>query len=89
MSNIIKKEKPDIVHVHMVRTLSMSLFEVADKLDIPIVSTLHEYFSLWNFDPFGEMKDILTTKPQWYVQLIRKKHKKLTAKTKNNSLKFF
>lgn len=82
MSNIIKKEKPDIVHVHMVRTLSMSLFEVVNKLDIPIISTLHEYFSLWNFDPFGEMKDMLITKPQWYVQLIRKKHKKLTAKTK-------
>ena len=82
IKEIILKENPNIVHVHMVRTLSMSVFSVVNKLNIPIVSTLHEYFSLWNFDPFGQMKDMLVSKPQWYVQLLREKHKKLTKNTK-------
>lgn len=77
---IVKEIEPDIVNLHMARTLSMSVLEVVQELNIPVVSTLHEYFSLWNFDPLDKMEKMLETKPQWYVELIRNKHRKLTKK---------
>ena len=77
---IIKEINPDIVNLHMARTLSMSVLKVVEDLDIPVISTLHEYFSLWNFDPFDKMENMLVSKPQWYVELIRNKHRKLTKK---------
>ena len=80
MKRIIKEINPDIINLHMARTLSMSVLKVAQELKIPVVSTLHEYFSLWNFDPFDKMEKMLETKPQWYVELIRNKHRKLTKK---------
>lgn len=80
MKEIITKINPDIVNLHMARTLSMSVLEVVQELNIPVVSTLHEYFSLWNFDPMDKMEKMLETKPQWYVELIRNKHRCLTRK---------
>lgn len=77
---IIREINPDMVNLHMARTLSMSVLEVVQEFKIPVVSTLHEYFSLWNFDPFDKMEKMLETKPQWYVELIRNKHRKLTKK---------
>ena len=50
------------------------IIKVVEDLDIPVISTLHEYFSLWNFDPFDKMENMLVSKPQWYVELIRNKH---------------
>ena len=78
MREIITKINPDVVNLHMARTLSMSVLEVVEELNIPVVSTLHEYFSLWNFDPMDKMEKMLETKPQWYVELIRNKHRSLT-----------
>ena len=78
---IIKEIEPDIVNLHMARTLSMSVLEVVQEFNIPVVSTLHEYFSLWNFDPFDKMEKMLETKPQWYVELIRNKHRKRMERT--------
>ena len=77
---IIKEINPEIINLHMARTLSMSVLKVAEDLNIPVVSTLHEYFSLWNFDPFDKMENMLISKPQWYVELIRNKHRKITKK---------
>lgn len=77
---IIKQINPDIVNLHMPRTLSLSVLKVVQELKIPVVSTLHEYFSLWNFDPFDKMEKMLDTKPQWYVEILRNKHRKLTKK---------
>lgn len=78
IKKILQEINPDIINLHMARTLSMSVLKVAEELNIPVVSTLHEYFSLWNFDPFDKMEKMLETKPQWYVELIRNKHRKLT-----------
>lgn len=80
IESIVKEINPDIVNLHMARTLSMSVLKVIQNLKIPVVSTLHEYFSLWNFDPMDKMEKMLETKPQWYVELIRNKHRKLTKK---------
>ena len=80
IKKIVKEINPDIVNLHMARTLSMSVLKVVQELKIPVVSTLHEYFSLWNFDPMDKMEKMLETKPQWYVELIRNKHRRLTKK---------
>lgn len=79
---IFQKENPEIIHLHMARTLSMSVLTVAEEMNIPVVSTLHEYFSLWNFDPFDSMDKMLETKPQWYVEKIRNIHRRLTKNVK-------
>ena len=80
IKTIIKEINPDIVNLHMARTLSMSVLKIIEDFNIPVVSTLHEYFSLWNFNPFDKMENMLISKPPWYVELIRNKHRKLTKK---------
>lgn len=82
IKEILNKEKPDIVHLHMARKLSMSILKVCEEMNIPVISTLHEYFSLWNFNPFDSMERMLKTKPQWYIEKIRNKHRKLTKNVK-------
>lgn len=78
--DILKKEKPDIIHLHMARLISMSILTAANKCNIPVVSTLHEYFSLWNFDPFHRMEDVVCTTPQFYVEWIRNIHRRITSR---------
>ena len=77
---LLVQEKPDVVHFHMPRTLSMSVMKAAELEHIPVISTLHEYFSLWNFDPFHKMEDVVSSKPQFYVEIIRHLHRRITRK---------
>ena len=72
---LIKQVAPDVIHLHMARTLSMSILTAARICHIPTISTLHEYFSLWNFDPFHRMEDVVCTKPPFYVEWIRNIHR--------------
>lgn len=44
--NILKKEKPDIVHVHTPIDITLSVFEAIKKLKLPLVFTLHDYLLL-------------------------------------------
>lgn len=44
--NILKKEKPDIIHTQGLEGLSFSVFWVAKFLKIPLVHTLHSYHLL-------------------------------------------
>jgi len=48
--NILKREKPDIVHTHGVRFISPSIFSAVSSLGIPCVHSLHSYelLSLWS-----------------------------------------
>ncbi len=76
--SIIREEKPDVMHLHMARLLSMSIIKAAQSCGVPVVSTLHEYFSLWNFDPFHKMEDVNNSDPQFYVEYLRNIHRKIT-----------
>jgi glycosyltransferase involved in cell wall biosynthesis len=38
---IIEKERPDIIHVHTIATLSFSVQRVATRMHIPVVATVH------------------------------------------------
>lgn len=82
LEQIIKSEDPDVIHLHMARQLSMAVLTAAERCGIPTVSTLHEYFSLWNFDPFHKMDDVVCSKPQFYVEWVRNIHRKITKRVK-------
>lgn len=77
---IFQEFKPDIVHLHMVRALSLSILKVALDLNIKTISTLHEYFSLWNFNPFSGMEYIKVSKAPFYLFPLRQIQRQLTAK---------
>jgi glycosyltransferase involved in cell wall biosynthesis len=38
---IIEKERPDIIHVHTIATLSFSVQHIAKRMNIPVVATVH------------------------------------------------
>ena len=40
---ILKKERPDVVHIHNARGLSLSTFRAVKSLDLPLVLTAHDY----------------------------------------------
>jgi glycosyltransferase involved in cell wall biosynthesis len=39
----LKRERPDLVHVHNFKGLSASVFSAAKDLDIPVIHTVHDY----------------------------------------------
>ena len=43
LRGILRQERPDVVHVHTMDGLSLSLFDAARGLGIPLVLTLHGY----------------------------------------------
>ena len=62
----------------MLRRASYSAFKTLRKRGIKTVITLHEIFSLWNFDPFDQFKNMLISKPDLICRMIREKHRKVT-----------
>lgn len=44
IKNILKKEKPDVVHTHNLGGLSLSTFDAVKSVNIPLVHTIHDYF---------------------------------------------
>lgn len=77
-NRILDEEMPDIVHVEMLRRASYSAFRTLKDRGIKTVITLHEIFSLWNFDPFDQFKNMLISKPDLICRMIRAKHRKVT-----------
>ena len=68
---LINNEKPDIVHIHMPRIISYSIFHVLSKMNIPVVVTLHECYSLWNYNPFISMDYMLSSSPTFLTNIFR------------------
>ncbi len=46
IKNILKKEKPDVVHIHTPTWISLSVFDAISQLKIPFIFTVHEYILL-------------------------------------------
>lgn len=80
--DILKAEKPDILHVQMFRTITPSIDEVAKELNIKIVHTLHEPYSAWNFNAFDfdSYDKLLDTKPNLRTKIYQRKIKKIVNK---------
>ena len=79
---ILKEEKPDILHVQMFRTITPSIDEVAKKLKIKVIHTLHEPYSAWNFNAFDfdNYDKLLDTKPDKLTKKYQNKIKKIVNK---------
>jgi len=43
VKDVLKRERPDVVHVHNFKGLSASVFSAANDLHIPTVHTVHDY----------------------------------------------
>ena len=43
VKNILKKEKPDAVHINNFKGLSLSVFSAAKRLNLPLIFTAHDY----------------------------------------------
>lgn len=57
----IKKEKPDIIHLHRVRPFSPSVYLAIKKFNIPVVMTLHDhYLTCLNSTRMMDTKSICT-----------------------------
>lgn len=46
IKDILKKEKPDVVHIHTPIGVTLSAFDAVKSLKLPLVFTLHDYLSL-------------------------------------------
>lgn len=44
IKNILKQERPDIVHTHNIAGISPAVWSAAKHLHIPVVHTLHDYY---------------------------------------------
>jgi glycosyltransferase involved in cell wall biosynthesis len=46
VERILKMERPDLVHTHLITGFSCSIWRAADQLGLPLVHTLHDYYLL-------------------------------------------
>jgi len=81
LMRILKCEKPNLINVHMPRTITTVIFDIAAKLKIPIVSTIHERYSIWNYNPFESYEHINCTSPPRVVEIVRGIQRKSTQKS--------
>lgn len=82
IKKIIQSEAPDVIHVHMPRILSYSVYKAARECRIPTVATLHECYSLWNYNPFLPMEYMLDSTPTILCKLLRNCQKRATKDVK-------
>lgn len=73
---ILEEENPDIVHVQMLRKASYYVYKICARKNIPIITTLHEIFSLWKFNPFDKFKNMLLSTPNFWCEKIRDMQRK-------------
>ncbi|MEU4283593.1 glycosyltransferase [Nocardiopsis dassonvillei] len=72
---------PDICHVQMLRRLTPCALAVIFRLGIPVFWTVHELYSLWNFNPFLlEPPDVKESQKSRIVQICKNIHRRLSKK---------
>ena len=80
-ASVVRRFDPDLCHVHMLRRLTPAVLEVLRARRLPVVQTVHELFSLWNFDAY--MKEDtpakIHTEPTWPVFALKRWHRRLSA----------
>jgi glycosyltransferase involved in cell wall biosynthesis len=82
IKKILLLENPDIVHIQMVRMITPIVTKIAANMNIKIVCTLHELFSLWNFNPFAtkDLSRLLYTSPPFIVKFYKKIHRSISSR---------
>lgn len=80
VSRVFEKFNPDICHIQMLRQLTPTVIDVARRKSIPIVQTVHEWFSLWNFNAY-QRKDSpqkIYSSPPPIVRALKSHHRSLS-----------
>lgn len=80
---VLRRFRPDICHVQMLRRLTFATLAVIHRHGIPIVQTVHELFSLWNFNPYRPVDpdwDVMYSRPPWAVRGVKRIHRQLSAR---------
>lgn len=77
VKKILKKEKPDIVHVHTPVGLSPSIFKAVKSLGIPLVFTLHDYYLICPRISLLHASGEICTTPHILCKMYSKFNKKL------------
>lgn len=77
---VYEKFKPDIIHIQMLRMISPAAVTVAKEMGIPVIKSVQELYSLWNFNPFKGFKDVnrlIHSDPSWFIRNMKKLHRKV------------
>lgn len=76
IKKILKKENPDVVHIHTPIWISLSAFDAVKSVKIPSVFTVHDYLLLCRrtllLHADGSVCDEPKTVCKWYQKLSRK-----------------
>jgi glycosyltransferase involved in cell wall biosynthesis len=76
IKNILKKEKPDVVHIHTPVWISLSVFDAVKSLKIPVIFTVHDYLLLCRRTLLLHTNGEVCAEPRmfckWYQGLSRK-----------------
>jgi len=79
VKKILKKEKPDIVHVHTPVGISPSVFKAVKSLGIPLVFTLHDYYLMCPRIGLLHASGEICTSPHPVCKIYSKFNKKLVS----------
>ena len=77
IKQILRKERPDIVHIHTPIAVSLSVFNAVKSLNIPIVFTLHEYFLICKRSFLLRGKEEICYYPNMFCRFYRRLSKKI------------
>ena len=72
VKKILKKEMPDVVHAHTPVGLSPSVFKAVKSLGIPLVFTLHDYYSICPRITLLHSSGEICTKPNMVCKIYSK-----------------
>ena len=77
VKKILKREMPDVVHAHTPVGLSPSVFKAVKSLGIPLIFTLHDYYSICPRITLLRSSDEICTKPNMVCKAYLKLNRKL------------
>ncbi|MEU4447413.1 glycosyltransferase [Actinosynnema sp. NPDC050801] len=77
----VRRFRPDLCHVHMLRRLTPAVLPVLRAHRLPVVQTVHELFSLWNFNAYlrDDRPEKIHSKRPWPVTALKEWHRRLST----------
>ena len=75
VKNILKREKPDVIHINEFKGLSLSVFSAAKRLNLPLIFTAHDYSLICLRANLLNSFGMICTKPSRLCKLYNKLQK--------------
>ncbi len=82
VTRALREFRPDVCHIQMLRRLTPAVLGALRRYHrMAVVQTVHEPFSLWNFNAFQreDSPDKLYTRRPPVVSLLKRRHRRLSA----------